>query len=721
MLIRALLLSLLLAPSLSMAKPDATLDASLLSPEPRHGEIVQGVVQLLNRSGFSYSRRALDDALSQDVFTRYLDALDPERLFFLASDIERFEPYRTTLDNAIGKGDLRPAYAIYNLYVQRLNQRIDHAQALIKAGEFQLDGDDSYRLKRSDGPWEADVAALDAVWRQRITNDVLRLKLAGKDDKAIATTLEKRYATMAKRNGEVKSDDVFQTFMNAYVGAIEAHTAYMNPRTAENFTMQMRLSLEGIGAVLQRDDDYTIIRSVVPGGPAALSGQIKVGDRIVGVGQGKAGAITDVVGWRVDDVVELIRGPKGTQVRLDVLPAAAGIDGEHTVISLVRDKIKLEEQAAKKHIVEVADGDTKRRIGVISLPGFYEDFEGRRRDEPDFRSATRDVARLLAELQQENVEGVVLDLRNNGGGSLREAVELTGLFVDSGPVVQVAYAGNRIHVEKMRNVGAIWDGPLAVMVNRASASASEIFAGAIQDYGRGLIVGEPTFGKGTVQNLLDLDNVFGAGESSRGQLKLTVAQFFRVNGSSTQRKGIDPDVSFPATLDAEDYGESTYDNALPWSSLPPASYPRLADFRPLLPLLEQKHAARAEKDPEFRWLKEDIARYREQRNRETLSLNYQARKDERDAQEARRQQREAEHKALLGEADPDAAIAADDGLQADERDLAEQLRREKAREDDGPDALVRETAAILIDAVDLLRDNQRLAAEVYPGRAKAAN
>jgi carboxyl-terminal processing protease len=458
------------------------------------------------------------------------------------------------------------------------------------------------------------------------------------------------------------------------------------------------------------------VRSVVPGGPAALSGKIQPGDRIVAVGQGKQGPLTEIIGWRVDDVVELVRGPKDSWVRLDLLPADAGIDGEHVVVAINRQKIKLEEQAAKQRVIEVPDGDTVRRVGVISLPGFYEDFEGRRRDEPDYRSATRDVAKLLVELKEENVEGVVLDLRNNGGGSLGEAVELTGLFIDTGPVVQVRYSNGRVQIESDRKPGTVWDGPLAVLVNRASASASEIVAAAIQDHGRGLIIGETTFGKGTVQNLLDLDNLTRARESAGlGQLKLTVAQFFRISGGSTQLKGVVPDIAFPVTLDAEDYGESSYDNALPWTSIAAVPHDQLADFQALTPLLTSRHQLRSEKDPELRWLKEDIARYREQRDRKTLSLNFESRRAERDELTARRKSRDAERKAL-GEAVEENALL-DDGLQANERDLKEQLKREKAGDDDKPDALLREAVNVLVDAIDLLKSDGKLAAQVYPEKA----
>jgi carboxyl-terminal processing protease len=487
----------------------------------------------------------------------------------------------------------------------------------------------------------------------------------------------------------------------------------MNPRTTENFNISMRLSLEGIGAVLQRDDEeYTVIRSIVPGGPASLSGQLKVGDRIVGVGQGKAGAMVDVIGWRIDDVVDLIRGPKNSYVRLDVLPAEAGADGKHDLVTIARQKVKLEEQAAKRSILEIGEGATARRIGVITLPTFYQDFEGRRRDEADYRSATRDVQKLMSELEQEKVDGLLIDLRDNGGGSLTEAIELTGLFIDRGPVVQVKDARRSVDVESDENPGTAWDGPLAVLVNRSSASASEIFAAAIQDYGRGLIIGEPTFGKGTVQNLIDLD-LFARGEGpGLGQLKMTIAQFFRIDGGSTQHKGVVPDVKFPVTLDATDYGESAYDNALPWAQIAAANYRSEADFAPLLPLLQRQHETRAAADQEFRWWSEDVAEYRQQRAQKTISLNEAARRVERDRLDTRRKEREAERKAA-GLAQAEAPESVDDGLQADERDPVAEAAREKLAEE-RPDALLREAAHVLTDAIQVLSTDRALAARVHP-------
>ena len=713
-MIKRLLLSLLLAPAAAMAVP-AGGDIATLTPTDNHAGAAKLVFGLLSDSQYHYKPEPLDDALSQQIFDAFIDSLDGERMFFLKTDIERFAQYRSTLDDAIKAQQLGPAYDMFSVYLQRVAERTAFARDLLTK-DLNFAKDEDYRFDREDHPWEPTRLALDDAWRRRVKNDVLRLKLAGKEMPEIRKTLDKRYANFQARVRDLKSDDVFQSLMNAYAGSIEPHTAYMTPRTSENFNISMRLSLEGIGAVLQKEDEHTVIRSIVPGGPAALSGKLSVGDRVVGVAQGESGTpFTDVIGWRIDDVVDLIRGPKDSVVRLDVVPAAAGIDGPHESIAIVRDKVKLEEQAAKKEIVEVGTGEAARRIGVITLPAFYQDFDARRRDEPDYRSATRDVRRLLTELKSERVDGVVMDLRNNGGGSLSEAIELTGLFIEKGPVVQVRSAGGRVKIESDRNPDIAWDGPVAVLVNRASASASEIFAAAIQDYGRGLIIGEPTFGKGTVQNLVDLD-VFERGEEPRyGQLKLTVAQFFRVDGGSTQHKGVVPDIQFPVTLDAEDYGESAYDNALPWTRIRPAEYAMFGDLAALTPMLDARHKTRAAKDQEFQWWAEDVAEYRKQRARTTVSLVEAERRAERDAEEARRAARKAAREAA-GLAVIDAS---DDGLLASERELEDELAREKA-EEERPDVLLRETAAILADAIDLLTADKALAARVFPEHGSAA-
>ena len=476
----------------------------------------------------------------------------------------------------------------------------------------------------------------------------------------------------------------------------------------------MSLSLEGIGAQLQKQEDVVVIRELIAGGPAMLSGKLKAGDRIVGVGQGTSGPMEDVVGWRIDDVVEKIKGAKGTQVRLDIVPAEAVLDSKPTRIVLNRAKIRLEEQAAKSEVLNVpaGGGEPARRIGVIKLPAFYQDWEGRRTNSNDYASASRDVDRLLRDFRAQKLDGVVIDLRNNGGGSLAEAVELTGLFIDKGPVVQVRESGGRVQVDSDSTAGVTWDGPLAVLINRGSASASEIFAGAIQDYGRGLIIGETSFGKGTVQNLVDLDR-WPMNDGKRfGQVKLTIAQFFLPGGSSTQNKGVVPDIKFPVTVDATEFGESTYKNALPWTRIAAVPHTRYGDFGALLPQLETLHGARVAQDKEFQWWSEDIAQFREETAKKSISLNEASRRAERDRDAAKRKQRQEARKAIGLDLDP-LSDDTDDGLTSGERDIAKDAAREKAAEK-RPDPLLRESAAILADAVQVLGRNQPLSAQVLP-------
>jgi len=679
------------------------------------------VYGLLSDSRYAYRPQPLDDALSAQMYERYLEALDGGKQFFTASDIARFDRYELLLDDAIRSGELEPAYAMFATYRQRVNERVEHARALLKQDIFDFTGDGRYHYDREDAPWPADTAELDELWTQSVRNDWLRLKLAGKNPDKIRETLDKRYANLSENVAELEGQDVFQTFLNSYAGVIDPHTSYFTPRSAENFNLSMSLSLEGIGAVLQKQDDMVAIREIVPGGPADKTMILAPGDRVVAVGQDTSGPMEDVIGWRIDNVVEKIRGPKGSKVRLDVVPAEAGLDSEPVRVVITRDKVRLEDQAAKSEIMTIPGaGEAEKRIGVIELPGFYLDFEGRRQNRPDYASATRDVARLLGELREQDVDGVVLDLRNNGGGSLNEAIELTGLFVDQGPVVQVRESGGRVSVEGDADTGVAWDGPLAVLVNRGSASASEIFAGAIQDYGRGLVIGENTFGKGTVQNLVDLDRWPANEEERFGQVKLTVAQFFRVSGGSTQNKGVVPDISFPASVDATEFGESTYDNALPWTKIAEVPHIRYGNFAPLLPKLESRHDRRIADDLEFQWWKEDVARFREEADREWVSLNEAERRSEREANEARRKQRQEIREKLGLAPDPLALAMSDDGLTANERDILEDTAREKAAED-RPDPLLRESAAILADAVRLLDDDRALSAQVLPASTRAGH
>lgn len=708
-----LLLALALSTPLALlARGDG--GAIAVAPTADQGSTSKLVYGLLSDSRYAYRPRPLDDALSQEVFKRYFEALDGGKQFFTADDVARFAPYKTKMDDAIRSGDLEPAYEIFTVYKQRVGQRVAFARALLKQ-DFDFNGNERWEYDREDAPWATDGKALDAIWKKSVMNDWLRLKLAGKKPDDIRKTLDKRYANLQRSINELKTEDVFQTFLNAYTSAIDPHTDYFTPRTAENFNQSMSLSLEGIGAVLQRQDDLVAIREIVPGGPADLSGKLKIGDRIVAVGQGKSGPLTDVIGWRIDDVVAQIRGKKDTQVRIEYIPVEAGIDGKHAQVTITRQKVKLEEQAAKAETIVLPANGTEpaRRIGVIKLPAFYQDFEGRRRNPNDFNSATRDIAKLLAQFKTQGVDGVVMDLRNNGGGSLDEAVELTGLFIDKGPVVQVRESGGRVTVNSDRKTGVSWDGPLAVLINRASASASEIFAGAIQDYGRGLVIGETSFGKGTVQNMVDLDR-WPANEAPRfGSVKLTIAQFFRVAGGSTQHKGVVPDIAFPVSVDASEYGESTYDNALPWTRIAAVPHTQYGNFAPLLPRLEALHAARSSKDKEFQWWSEDVAQFRAEAAKKYVSLNEAERRAERDRQDVQRKQRQAERKALGLALDPLAEDLADDGLGASERDIVKDAQREKLA-DKRPDPLLRESAAILSDAIGILGQDRKLSAQVLP-------
>ncbi len=682
---------------------------------------------------YHYKAVPLDDAMSAKIFDNYFEALDSEKLYFVQADIDQFAPMRTKLDDAIHNENLTLPFSIYNLYQQRFAERMKYARSLLDT-KFDFTVDETLQLDREEAPWAKTEDEIRDLWRKRVKNDWLRLKLAGKDEKAIRETLDKRYENYLSRIRKLNNEDVFQTFMNAYATAIEPHTNYLGPRSADNFDIAMRLSLEGIGAVLQSRDEYTIIREIVPGSPAAQSGKLKVGDRITAVAQGN-GPFTDVLGWRIDDVVSLVRGEKGSTVRLSVLPADAGLDGKNITVSMVRKKISMEEQAAKKTVIEVKDGGVKRRIGVISLPTFYQDFEARRRGDKEFKSATRDVARILGELKKEKVDNVLIDLRNNGGGSLTEAVELTGLFIDKGPVVQQRTAEGRVEVESDNKAGLAWDGPMGVLINRGSASASEIFAAAIQDYGRGLVIGEPSFGKGTVQTLIDLDRFSQSEKERYGELKMTIAQFFRINGGTTQLRGVVPDIKLPVTTDLENFGESAFDNALPWVSIKPAIYAPLGNVRELVEPLQKRHEARIAKDRDFQYLQEDIAEILKLRKENAISLNEEVRRKERAAQDARAKLREARlaskeepapgpgakearSKAPEPTRESKTAIALrgarqDDGLQADERNLQAELAAEKAAKD-AKDVMLIEAANILADEVGMLRTDTRMATRTMP-------
>ena len=694
-------IALALAAAVQAAGPAAS--PPELKPVQQEAVAAHVAAEVLSR--FHYKPVPLDAALSAKIFDQYLKALDSERLLFIQEDIDRLSAYRARLGEGILKEDLSVPFAMFNLYRQRAAERFGYARALLKKG-FDFQSSETYQFAREKEAWPQSEAEARELWRKRIKNEWLRLKLGGKDDKAIAELLDKRYDTLFRQIGRARSTDAFQIFMNAYTMAIEPHTNYLGPRATEEFGISMGLSLVGIGASLAELDGYITIRELIAGGPALLSGQVKVGDRIVGVAQGEAGALTDVQGWRVDDAVELIRGAADSVVRIDLLPADASPDAKHKQVTLVRKTISLEARAAKASVQTVQEGKATRRIGVISLPTFYEDFDARRKGVQDYRSATRDVTRLLDAMKKDKVDGVLIDLRNNGGGSLGEAIELTGMFIDKGPVVQQRAANGEITVGSDTRAGVAWDGPLGVLINRRSASASEIFAAAIQDYGRGVIIGEPSFGKGTVQTMVNLDKIAKTGKAQFGDLKMTIAQFFRINGGTTQLRGVTPDVAFPAAPDADTFGESTFDNALPWVQVKPVPFTPAGDLKGLLPALISQHEDRARKDKAFQYLQEDIAESRRQRARNQVSLNEAARRKELTTLEARMASRETQTEAGKDAAAKSAPLR-DDGLQPGERNLAYHLAAQKA-EENAKDILLMEAARIVGDA----------ARELQPAKAR---
>ena len=627
------------------AEPSSELVVKDLIPTARQQQLDRTIAKFLSQH--HYRRSKLDDRLSSLILTNYLDDLDFSRSYFLAGDLARFEQYRHTLDDALRRGDLQPAYDIFNVYLRRLAERTQRIQSLLEQG-FRFDKDESLEVDRKDAPWARNAAELDEIWRKRLKHEMLTLMLSGKDQAGARELLSKRYDNRLRQALQSTSDDVFQLYMNAVAQAFDPHTAYFSPRNTENFNIQMRLSLQGIGAVLRMEEEQVTVVELVAGGPADLSQQIRSGDRIVAVAQNDDGPWVDVVGWRLDDVVERIRGPRGTVVRLKVLPGKIGAAAAEKTVRLVRDTVQLEKQAAKSEIRTLPGSDERKlRIGVITIPTFYSDFEAARSGITDYRSTTRDVRRLLEALRDQ-IDGLVLDLRDNGGGSLQEAVDLTGLFISGGPVVQVRNAGGKVDIEEDSDSGRVYDGPLAVLVNHASASASEIFAGAIQDYGRGLVIGDPTFGKGTVQTLVDL-NRFTRTQEPQGQLKLTFAKFYRISGGSTQHRGIQPDIHVPSSvMESDEVGESSQKNALPWDEIAAARYRGDQQLAALVPELRQRHQARAKKDSDYQNFLQDLEFTRQQRNKTTLSLMESQRRAEREYLENWRRERENRYRVAKG-------------------------------------------------------------------------
>ncbi len=613
------LILLFVTSQVALAKvTEVSLDELMPSEQHRDASII--VTQFMKR--YHYLHKYVDDELSEQILDKFLETLDPNRHFFLRSDIEAFDKYRFELDNALRSGEPEVAFEIFKLFRERVENRIDFAIKKLDQS-FDFTKDEMYLFDREKAPWAESLTELDDIWRKRVKNDYLTQKLSGTEQDEIRKNLTKRYEGVLRRTKQLHADDVFQLFLNAYTIVVEPHTGYMSPRASENFDINMRLSLQGIGAVLMAEDEFTKVQSVVAGGPAEKSGQIKSGDKIVGVAQGIDGEMEDIIGWSLSDVVQQIRGDKGSIVRLNIVPKKSGVGAPPKEIVIVRDEIKLEDQAASSEIIENIDGLEGLKIGVIEIPAFYRDFEAMQKNDPDARSTTRDVKVLLTELQSKGVDGIVIDLRNNGGGALSEATELTGLFIKQGPVVQIKESSGSIDVKSDDDPSVYYSGPLAVMVNRNSASASEIFAGAIKDYHRGIVIGEPTFGKGTVQTLIDLGEQIRSDENL-GRLRLTMAQFFRINGGSTQHKGVEPDIVFPSAKWISDHGERSLDNALPWASIKPVSH----DLRYFVKAdnLVEKHRERISDDPGFVFIEEQEKLLKEIRDEKVVSLNEEKRK-----------------------------------------------------------------------------------------------
>ena len=652
-----------------------------LEPDAHHEDIGALVTQFIQKS--HYKQIAVDDEISSLVMDRYIESLDGNRMYLLASDIDYFEQYRLELDDMVKSEPLDPVYEMFRIYRTRVRERLDFAKTVLET-EPDFSVEEEFRFDRSDMPWAETTAELDQVWRQRVKNDALRHVLNDKTWDEAKDLLSKRYARLARRMDQINSDDVFEGFMNAFAHTLDPHSSYLSPRNSEEYRIQMSLSYFGIGASLQPDDDYVKVIGIIPGGPAAIDGKLKTNDLITGVAEGDDGEMIDVVGWRLDDVVDLIRGPGDTTVRLQIIQSDAIPGSGEKIIALTRGQVKLEEQAAKSELISVPRDGREWHIGVIEVPSFYRDYRALSNGDKDYTSTTKDVKRLIAELEEQGIDGLIMDLRNNGGGHLTEATALSGLFIDNGPVVQLRNSSGRIsRLDDPDPVPRVaYEGPLAVLVNRFSASASEIFAAAIQDYARGVIVGQQTFGKGTVQNLYSLDQFMQPeGDTGFGQLTLTIGKYYRVTGESTQHRGVSPDIALPSAIDAGLVGESVRETALPWDTVTTTRFTKGSSLDTTIESLTVSHNERSSEDPNFVWLTDGIRDVEEARARVTVSLNIDARRQEREDELARRLERENERRGALN------------------LEPIESL--EDVGEDDIPDVLLDQAAGIITDLAEL--------------------
>ncbi|MGA1375214.1 MAG: carboxy terminal-processing peptidase [Steroidobacteraceae bacterium] len=692
----ALTIGLLTLGSSSRLTADTSaLPPGAMTPSARERMIARQVGALLEDN--HYSQQRIDDAMSPRVMDKFLDGLDGQRSYFLASDITEFQAYRLRFDDMIRTGDLEPAYAMFARYQQRNRERIRHALSLLdQEPDFTLD--ETFEFDREKSSWPATPAELDELWRKRVKNDAISLLLTGKTWDEAREVLRTRYDRVLKRADQVKPEEVFEVFLNSYARTFDPHSSYFSPRNSEEYKIQMSLNYEGIGASLQLVDDYVTIMNLIEGGPAAASGALSVNDRITAVGQGKQGPMTDVVGWRIDDVVQLIRGKGGTLVRLQILPVGAAPGSPERVVEFTRGKVTLEAQAARKELKIINRGDAEYRVGIINVPGFYSDYDGQRAGDKNYRSTTRDVRRLIEELKTEKIDGLVIDLRGNGGGFLPEAQSLTGLFVDQGPVVQVQFSNGEREVLDDPDAGIAYDGPLVVVIDRFSASASEIFAGAIQDYRRGVVVGQRSFGKGTVQNLVPLSR--WSARPVNGQLTVTIGKFYRVTGESTQHRGVEPDVELASPIRLKDVGESALDDALPWDRIDRAEFRALDTRLPSIAKLALEENARQKRDPDYRWLVEDIAALNRLRDQSSISLNIEKRRAERTMLEANRLSRENARRVARAES-PLSSI--------EDLDVSKQ-----------PDVVLDQSAEVMVDMLRLAAPNKPTKPATVTAKREAA-
>lgn len=644
-----------------------------IKPDDQQSLALRQVVGLIEN--YNYKQIKIDDSISSIILDRYIKALDPSKYYFLESDIKEFEQYRTSLDDDFKNGDLSAPFYIFNVYLKRYNDRIDYSLAQIKA-KYDFNQNDTYVYDREKMPWVSSTTALDDIWKKRVKYELVNLKITGSDAAKNIETLTKRYQGLKTQAAKFNNQDVFQILMDSFTEAIDPHTNYFNPRNAETFNQEMSRSIEGIGATLQLDNEVTKIVSVVPGGPAFKSKQINAGDRIVAVAQGTNGEFEDIIGWRIDNAVAKIKGPKGTTVRLKIIPVGQDMSSKPVIITLVREKVILADQSAKKTVKTVQSDGKPYKIGIIDVPGFYADWEAARAGDKNYKSTTRDVRLLIDTLKNiDKVDAIVVDLRANGGGSLPEAIDLTGLFIDKGPVVQVREYNKEVSVNSDKDPGAVWTGPLGVMIDRLSASASEIFAGAIQDYGRGIVMGTQTYGKGTVQRVISLNDMLDSsilqrmmsaiaatktktvnvkkdekdsgtvtivdknGVPQLGQLNLTMGKFYRINGSSTQHKGVVPDFSFPSIYPLDKIGEDTEPSALPFDVIKPSNYQAVANLADLKANLLKMHNERMATSVDYKILQEDILESKKREGETSITLNEAKLKKERDDLEAKSYER----------------------------------------------------------------------------------